>query len=569
MIKDYSYQEDCVKIMCNSLYETAKTKGQIIMPTGTGKTITFIKFIKEFLASNGQGKILIFEQQIDLAEQTSAVINTQLPECLYQVMYDGAKIDLSKQIIIATRQTMINQYTELPPDIFDIIIIDECHHAKEADSTQYKQILEYFTPMKFFGFTATGDFSNGFFSADDLIYLLTLEEAQKRGVIIEEIIYYQQNISDLDNSINLLPFVQSAQKSNNILLYNNIISAIQKNEHKHCVVYFNSIALSDGFAAYCQNLNMLCYSVTSNTTTTERQCIYEQFQNNPNIILSNVNILQEGIDLPCIETIFIAKPVHSPQVYKQILGRGLRCYPNKNNLTVYDMLFDNTVPQILYSDFALEELLIRLNINLTNKNQKSIKMLGILRQLYQINKDILFKIQNTNWLQLKPTMLIPQLKNLSYITNSTNPNQIILQGFSPKEKYAYENYCIITNNEPEQHFLTSSNFTLTIVQYYIKGYQQLHFTNLAAIYNYLITLPDITIITATHGTKSTITPKQYEMLYCLFQENIAEFDDDEFCENFKEFLRVFTKSEASRILTNILLEKNAKRRFKQKGYIVL
>ena len=150
MITLRPYQKNAIKAM-HLRYENAinKDNSQIVMATGTGKTEVFLTFLNNIYKENPNIKCLILERQIDLVKQTYKRAVNHFPNLLIGQYYDGFFPSLNKEdmpfISISTAQTLV-KYVEtesLSPDLFNIIIIDECHHAN-ADTFQLEMICNYF-----------------------------------------------------------------------------------------------------------------------------------------------------------------------------------------------------------------------------------------------------------------------------------------------------------------------------------------------------------------------------------------------------------------------------------------
>ena len=241
-------------------------------------------------------------------------------------------------------------------DSFGLIIIDECHHT-ETDK-RYKNALDNLEYRLCLGLTATPPPKSLIFGALDKIYEMTIFEAWKDGWLMcpelhtLELDFDKKAIKDAltgskpwrDDDIEEAFLAHTAE--NFELLYK---VALELNNCEKTVIYFPTIKLADQFSEFCSVRGVICYSFTSKTKPKLRKQYLQDFENRRDIMLANVLCLSEGIDLPSMETIIIARPTENVNLYKQIAGRVLRTCPGKQVCKICDcvatqgnMLFQHT-----------------------------------------------------------------------------------------------------------------------------------------------------------------------------------------------------------------------------------
>lgn len=353
------YQKEAQKRMreCYAL-PSMKNNFLITMPTGTGKSAVFTTF--EYPDEH----VLIITNRRVLLNQTAKYFSKEN----YCLLGDGNKsIFFEKKFFIVTWQTfsqedILNQFSD---DFFGTIIIDECHHAS---SYSYQKILKYFEYKNCFGFTATPDIESSFFNAYDPLYSYSLNQAWEDKVLVPLMPYLVKidyNFSEQTRKKlkkeqgDLTPEeIDKALRSDLSNNFNKILSMYRVRGSRYTSIYFPTVALAEEFAQYCIRQGVMAATITANTTN--REDIIAQFQENPTMILSSVDVLTEGIDIPCIENIFICRPTTSVTLYKQIVGRGLRLSPQtgKTCCNVIDFV-DNDMNLIYQQTFGT----VFLNLN--------------------------------------------------------------------------------------------------------------------------------------------------------------------------------------------------------------
>lgn len=312
------YQKECL----DTIAELPYGRYLIQMATGLGKTVTFTSI-------PCCGKMLIMSHRREIIEQTAKYF-----DCKVSIEMAKHHADHKSDVIIASVQTLQNRLKEYKPDEFDIIIVDEAHHAAAAS---YRKILNHFTQTKFIlGFTATPNrtdnvrltdaFDKIVFSRDikwaiENKYLCDIKATVANiGYDLSQVRTYCGDFSESD----LCTALKGTEK---VIadVYDNYAKGqtlIFATSVEHCIAISNCI---DG-AAY----------VTGKTPADERTQIVNDFKTGKIKCLVNCGVFTEGTDLPCIETIIMARPTQSESLYTQMIGRGLRLYEGKEYLNVID-----------------------------------------------------------------------------------------------------------------------------------------------------------------------------------------------------------------------------------------
>lgn len=129
------YQKECLEIIDN-----LKPGSYLIqMATGCGKTATFTNIKRK-------GRVLVLAHREELIKQPVKYYDCPVGIEMSVCHSDG------EEVIIASVQSLIHRLDKFKPDDFDMIIIDEAHHAA---AKSYKKIINYFKPRLLLGFTAT------------------------------------------------------------------------------------------------------------------------------------------------------------------------------------------------------------------------------------------------------------------------------------------------------------------------------------------------------------------------------------------------------------------------------
>lgn len=330
----FEYQRNVI----TAILSCSSKKQLISMPTGTGKTITFLSFAKEY----GK-KTLIIVHREELLNQTldKALKIGFLPS---DISLFSSKIKEEASIItIAMVQTIGRNLENFKKEHFDLMIIDEAHHAT-ADS--YLKVIDYFgfrgSEKLLLGFTATPLRSDGrILSAlfDTHSYKMTLSEATQLGYIVPVRgirIEMEKSLEDIsiignDYDISQLDKIMNCESVNKIICERCSVLFSRPG-----IIFTTSINHAEKLKDLLIEKGMKAESVNYKTDRKDLNSIYEKLKKGEVDFVTNAVKLSEGFDEPNIRSVIIARPTRSPILYKQMIGRGLRNYPEKHECFVLE-----------------------------------------------------------------------------------------------------------------------------------------------------------------------------------------------------------------------------------------
>lgn len=311
----------------------------VVLPTGTGKTIVFAKVVE--IKVNGGKRALILAHRSELLDQASdkLMFASGLETALEKAEFTS--IGRDELVTVASVQTLSQEKRlyRFPRDYFDLIVVDEAHHCM---SDTYQRILNYFSSAKVLGVTATPDRADQknlgqFF--DSKAYEYPLHRAIKEGwlcpikaqMIPLKLDIHNVGISNGDYAVGeigcaLEPYLN--QIAREMLNYC---------KGRKTVVFLPLIETSQKF---CELLNMYGFrAVEVNGKSPDRQQKISDFENGKYEILCNSMLLTEGWDCPPVDCIVVLRPTKVRSLYQQMVGRGMRTAPNKNELLLLDFLW--------------------------------------------------------------------------------------------------------------------------------------------------------------------------------------------------------------------------------------
>ena len=332
------YQEEARSAVQNE-WQNNKKKTLLVLPTGCGKTIVFSKIIEDRVRAGE--RVLVLAHRGELLDQASDKLekSTGLKTAIEKA--DQTSIGSFFRVVVGSVQTMQREkrLNKFPPDYFDTIVIDEAHHCI---SEGYQRVLKHFDESNVLGVTATpdrGDMRNLGSYFESLAYEYSLVQAIKEGYLspikaltiplkldLSGVKQQTGDFSTKDLGTALDPYLEQ----------------IAEEMVKHCinrktVVFLPLVKTSKKFRDILNSKGFKAAEV--NGDSKDRQEILEDFDNDKYNVLCNSMLLTEGWDCPSVDCVVVLRPTKVRSLYSQMIGRGTRLFPGKEELLLLDFLW--------------------------------------------------------------------------------------------------------------------------------------------------------------------------------------------------------------------------------------
>lgn len=332
------YQEEARRRVQQEWQEGHK-RTLLVLPTGTGKTIVFSK-ITEDRVCEGE-KVLILAHRGELLQQAADKIKKATGLNCSVEKAEETSLGQWERVTVGSVQTLQRdaRLEQFRPDHFDTIIIDEAHHAISAG---YQKVLEYFKEANVLGVTATpdrGDMRNLGEYFQSLAFEYKLPQAIKDGYLCRIKALTIPLKIDLSKVGVQAGDFKAAEISSALDPY---LEQIAEEMANHCqdrktVVFLPLIATSQKFRDILNRHGFKAAEV--NGQSNDREEILRDFANNKYNVLCNSMLLTEGWDCPDVDCVIVLRPTKVRSLYSQMVGRGTRLAPNKDDLLVLDFLW--------------------------------------------------------------------------------------------------------------------------------------------------------------------------------------------------------------------------------------
>ncbi|OIJ20954.1 DNA helicase [Anaerobacillus alkalidiazotrophicus] len=309
----------------------------VVMATGLGKTYLAAFFAKSFQ------RILFIAHREEILHQAKHSFEHVMNDKTYGI-YNGKQKEGEADVVFASIFTLsMKQHLEMfSPDEFDLIIVDEFHHAA---ARSYSRVLDYFQPQFLLGITATPDRNDNkdvYALCDgNVAFRLDFLEAIQRQWLAP---FHYYGIYD-DTDYRQLTWLGNRYAEEELLqvqlkeeMAENIVQAWEKHKQSRTLVFCSSIKQADYLANYFQQKGYKAISLHSRQVEVSRKHAIELLNNGEIDAIFTVDLFNEGIDIPSVDTLLFVRPTESLTVFTQQIGRGLRLHPEKNYCVVIDLI---------------------------------------------------------------------------------------------------------------------------------------------------------------------------------------------------------------------------------------
>lgn len=326
------YQEELKKQVLKAFNKVNRVMLQL--PTGGGKTITFVDLASHFVNEGKSVWILVHRKEL-IEQTTSKLVQYGVRHSVIQADYHYSRFAPCQVVSV---QTVVKRLSKVTPP--DVIICDEAHHST---ASTYRKIYEYYPNAKLLGVTATPVRSNGEGFKDlfdKLICGLSVNDLIKQGYLCKPKIFAKPltiNLNSIKVTAGDFNDADLFVAMNNNETYGDLVASYnQEAKGKKAIVFAVNIEHSKNIVEMYNNAGISAEHLDGNTPKMDRKNILERFKSGKTLVLSNVNIITEGFDVPDCEVVQLVKPTKSLAMYLQMVGRGLRTSPGKDYAIILD-----------------------------------------------------------------------------------------------------------------------------------------------------------------------------------------------------------------------------------------
>ena len=359
LIRPFDYQQEILERLQVEREVRGHWRNLVVAATGTGKTVMAASDYKAFTTKHERARLLFVAHREEILRQSLQTFRQVLSDYNFGEKWYGGEEPANYEYVFASKDTLNNRLDSLPlpSDYYDYIVIDEVHHVA---ASSYRKIINHFTPKVLLGLTATPERMDGEDITQDFDGTISaeirLDDALNKGLLAP---FYYYGITD---SVDYSEVAWDkghyvASELSRIYSYNDdrtavILQSLQKYLTSIRDVRALCFCVDQQHAKYMASKFTLC-GLKADVLTSEnaqmRAPLYRRLKNKEINYLFVVDMFNEGVDIPEVDTILFLRPTESLTVFIQQFGRGLRKAEGKTHVNILDFV-GNCRAEFNYTD---------------------------------------------------------------------------------------------------------------------------------------------------------------------------------------------------------------------------
>ncbi len=352
-LKPHGYQQTILETLASER-DRGHRRNLLVAPTGVGKTMVAAFDYARLPSppspqSPARPRLLFVAHREQLLKQSLSTFRQVLKDGNFGEMLVGGHVPSQGDHVFASIQSLHAQgrIDALDPGHYDVVIVDEFHHA---EAPTYGRLLEHLKPRILLGLTATPERHDGKdirrWFAGRTAYDMRLWHALDLGLLAPFHYFGIHDGLDLSHvrftrgrydeaELNRLYTGNDARVR---LILQEIDRVVGDRNSMRALAFCVSVEHAHFMAKRFSEAGVASVAVTGDSTSMERGAAISALQDGSVKVLFTVDLFNEGVDIPSVDTVMFLRPTESATVFLQQLGRGLRLHAGKTCLTVLDFI---------------------------------------------------------------------------------------------------------------------------------------------------------------------------------------------------------------------------------------
>jgi superfamily II DNA or RNA helicase len=321
----------------------------LVAATGTGKTVMAAVDYARLRRVLSRSRLLFVAHRMEILDQSRATFRHALRDGTFGERWVAGDRPSWFDHVFASIQSLNSaDVRKIDPDHFDVVIIDEFHHAA---APSYQMLLEHLRPAELLGLTATPERTDGldvFRYFDGRIAAeLRLWDAIDQQYLAPFAYFGVHDLLDLRDipwrrgrgyDVGALENVLTANDAWAHLVIEEISRKVRDPHHMRALGFCVSVGHAQFMAEHFRRAGLPAVALSAESSSDERRSALQGLANGSVCAVFTVDLFNEGIDVPTVDTLLLLRPTDSPLLFLQQLGRGLRRAVDKSLCTVLDFV---------------------------------------------------------------------------------------------------------------------------------------------------------------------------------------------------------------------------------------
>jgi len=346
----YGYQQAILEDI-NAEREVGKYKHLVIAATGTGKTmIAAFDYKRYCMDKGGRPRLLFVAHREEILKQARSAFRQVMRDGNFGDLVVGGMSTAQDNHLFCTVQSWNSRsFDQFASEHFEYVVLDEAHHAS---ATSYQKLIDHIHPRSLLGLTATPERSDGSDIRQDFggafTHEIRLPEAIERALLSPFHYFGVPDLEGLDFSSIAwrrggydVTEIRSQLEGNRVRaqwVMSQTDRYVADMKDVRGLGFCVSVAHAEFMANYCSAHEIPAVALSGESPKDLRHQAQRQLENRDIHFIFTVDLYNEGVDIPCVDTVLFLRPTESLTLFLQQLGRGLRLHEEKPHLTVLDFI---------------------------------------------------------------------------------------------------------------------------------------------------------------------------------------------------------------------------------------
>ena len=428
-IKPHSHQQTILEKLQVERELHNRYRSLVVAATGTGKTIISAFDFARFYVKNPEAKFLFIAHREEILKQAQGAYRGVLKNSNFGELWVGNNKPSKYHHLFASIQSLNSQMSNpldtltLSEDYFDYIVIDEVHHIA---AKSYREVLKHFSPRILLGLTATPERHDGTDILSDFCHVIAAEIRLPEAINQRYLSPFQYFAIDDDTDLTQIKWSKGrydiaeltnlyTYKDQRVLRILQSLDEIVTDISEMRALAFCVSKEHANFMAKKFTLKNIACGVLTSDNSKDREVMQQRLKSKQINVLFVVDIFNEGVDIPELDTLLFLRPTESLTIFLQQLGRGLRLTDNKECCTILDFV-GNSRPEYDFSH-KFRALIGKTNQAIAKEVKQGFPHLPLGCRIELQEKTQTMILKNISQATLNKTRLINLIINFPHVTN--------------------------------------------------------------------------------------------------------------------------------------------------------
>jgi superfamily II DNA or RNA helicase/HKD family nuclease len=350
-VRPFTYQQHMLDELTVERDVHGRHRNLVVAATGTGKTVVAALDYRRLCGtpSTSRPRLLFVAHRKEILEQSLRTYREVLADPTFGELYvAGSRPERWDHVFASVQSLQSYGVANIPADAYDIVVIDEFHHAQ---APTYRRLLDHLAPRELLGLTATPERADGIDVRAEFFDGRTATELRLWDALGKDLLcpFHYFAVADGTDLRRIswtrgrydegeLSHVYTGNKARAAIVLQQLRAKVLDHGAMRALGFCVSVAHAHFMAETFNAAGIPARAVSGGTSVADRQRALEDLKSRRVNVLFAADLFNEGLDLPDVDTVLFLRPTESATIFLQQLGRGLRRTPDKAVLTVLDFV---------------------------------------------------------------------------------------------------------------------------------------------------------------------------------------------------------------------------------------